>query len=135
MRLIGNNSHIPYFDTSLRPLDNAIEYAPEVVLGYVGESLVTSPINPDLKNNIKINKDGSIPKVTPTYIDYKKSEINPYQLLEKNVNAEGEKGKFYRKISGNRYDTVYLMTRTKPETVTKSIDSEKLLNEEKETFI
>ena len=134
IRLIGNNSHIPYFDTSLRPLDNAIEYAPEVVLGYVGGSLVTYLINSDLKNNIEINKDGSIPKVKPTYIEYKKSEINPYQLLGiKNEGLEGEKGKAYKGISCEGYDSVYLMTRNIPEPITKGAKSEKLLVNKEET--
>ncbi len=82
IRLIGNNTHVPNHDESVRLVFNGAGVLPEIILPYlITEVKKLGDLSADRNTAVLVEHDGSITKLPPAKIDYKKSRDKPNPFL------------------------------------------------------
>ena len=87
VRLIGNNTHVPNHDESVRVISNGIEVLPEIILPYViAEVKRLGDLSADIKTAVPVEHNGSISTLPPVKVDYEQSrgKPNPFLTILKN---------------------------------------------------
>ena len=65
LRLISNNTHIPYFDEAPREIFNGIELVPEIFVPYLAEELEKMISMEKSESEISVNYNGSVNAMPP----------------------------------------------------------------------
>jgi len=82
IRLIGNNTHVPNHDESVRLVSNGIEVLPEIILPYlIAEVKKLGDLSADKSTAVPVEHNGSIAKLPPVEIDYEQSRGKPNPFL------------------------------------------------------
>ncbi len=82
VRLIGNNTHVPNHDESVRLISNGIEVLPEIILPYViAEVKRLGDLSADIRTAVPVEHNGSISTLPPVKVDYEQSRGKPNPFL------------------------------------------------------
>ncbi|MBM5781813.1 MAG: hypothetical protein FJ368_00135 [Pelagibacterales bacterium] len=84
LRLIGNNTHVPNYDESVKQVFNGMDKLPEVVFPYIIESLEEANLsyNP---TKVNVNFDGTIDALPRQRISYETTpnpKLEPFNVIK-----------------------------------------------------
>ncbi len=84
LRLIGNNTHVPNYDESVKQIFNGMDNLPEVVFPYLIDSLKKANLveNPE---KVVVNFDGTIDELPKQSINYKiapDTKVEPFEIMK-----------------------------------------------------